>query len=73
MNRKQLIRQRMKERNISVRDVARETGMSSTSVYRFIRGSRTSWILKRWCWDRLGLDADTLPVSHAVSRTKEVQ
>ncbi len=60
MTRKEIIRKKMAEHGITVKDVVKETGLSRTTVYRFISGSRDSWILDRWYWDRMELDTSEL-------------
>ena len=60
MTRKEIIRKKMAEHGITVKDVVKETGLSRTTVYRFISGSRDSWILDRWYWDRMVLDTSEL-------------
>ena len=55
-HRKEIIRKRMAEMGITIKDMVNETGVSMTTVYRFINGSRFSSILDQWCWDRLEMD-----------------
>jgi hypothetical protein len=54
------IKKRMGEASMNVRQIRRETGVSSTTIYAFIKGKRRSWLLDRWFWDRLGLDTEIL-------------
>jgi hypothetical protein len=54
--RTRIIRKRMKEAGVSARRIREETGLSLTTIYGFMKGTRSSWLLDRWFWDRLGLD-----------------
>jgi hypothetical protein len=50
----------MEEASVDVKQIGKETGVSSTTIYAFIKGKRKSWLLDRWFWDRLGLDTEIL-------------
>jgi hypothetical protein len=54
------IKKRMGEAGVDIKQIVKETGLSSTTISAFIRGKRRSWLLDRWFWDKLGLDTEIL-------------